>query len=257
MTHSIETNITATNNVVSNDVFELPKLPDLNVHILEGLEQKRKDWEEGAYRKSNMELYGILSECLLFSVTLPSKTAAKARNAELDKFFKLRGYQNKANTPLATKVVRAVFGNIDRRRTNVYSLVIRAALDAKVTPEDLPNWIMAQGGVEEIRRAASKNHVPSAERIELVKTKLEVQQALAVVKSDALSLVAEVDKIGQRCVLLAEQEADGSFSIHKLIYSDGAVNAAMLAVYAEANKEKSEAEATAEAVGDPTYALAA
>lgn len=257
MTHTNQVNITSTNNVVSNDVFELPKLPDLNVHILEGLEQKRKDWEEGAYRKSNMELYGILAECLLYSVTLPSKTAAKARNAELDKFFKLRGYQNKANTPLASKVVRAVFGNIDRRRTNVYSLVIRAALDAKVTPEDLPNWIMAQGGVEEIRLAASKNHVSTAERIELVKTRLDIQEVLAVVKSDALSLVAQTDKTGHRCVLLAEQEADGSFSIQKLIYSDGAVNAAMLSVYAEANKKKSEAEATAEAVGDPAYALAA
>ena len=257
MTHTNEANITATNNVVSNDVIELPKLPDLNVHILEGLEQKRKDWEEGTYRKSNMELYGILADCLHYSAELATKAAAKARNAELDKFYKLRSYQNKANTPLATKVVRAVFGNIDRRRTNVYSLVIRAALQAKVTPENLPNWIMQQGGVEEIRLAASKNHVSSAERIDLVKTHLDVQEVLAVVKSDALSLVTEVDKIGQRCVLLAEQEADGSFSIHKLIYSDGAVNAAMLAVYAEANKEKSEAEAIAEAVGDPAYALAA
>lgn len=257
MTHTNEANITATNNVVSNDVIKQPKAHDLTVQVLEGLEQKRKDWEEGAYRKSNMELYGILADCLHYSADLATKAAAKARNAELEKFYKMRGYQNKANTPLATKVVRAVFGNIDRRRTNVYSLVIRAALDANVTPEDLPNWIMLQGGVEEIRLAASKNHVSTAERIELVKTRLDDQEVLAVVKSDGLSLVAQTDKIGQRCVLLAEQEADGSFSIQKLIYSDGAVNAAMLAVYAEANKEKSEAEAIAEAVGDPAYALAA
>lgn len=253
-----EVTINATNNVVSNDVLQLPKHPVLNIHVLESLEQKRIEWEDGAYRKSNAELYGILADCLSHSLPLNSKAEAKARLKALENFHKARGYAKRENTPLSTKVVRAVFGNIDRRRTSVYSLVIRAALEAKVAPCDLPDWIIAAGGVEEIRLASNPNHVTTSQKVDLVKTSLDAEEdALAVVHSEALSMLADNKKVGQRCVLLAEHDAEGVFSIQKLIYSDGAVNAALLAAYAEVKKQQSDADATAEAVSDSTYALAA
>lgn len=178
-----EVTINATNNVVSNDVLQLPKQPVLNVNILEGLEQKRIEWEDGAYRKSNAELYGILADCLSHSLPLNSKAEAKARLTALDNFHKARGYQKRENMPLSTKVIRAVFGNIDRRRTSVYSLVLRAALQAKVSPCDLPDWIIEAGGVEEIRLASNPDHVTTSQKVDLVKTSLDAEEdVLAVVQ---------------------------------------------------------------------------
>ena len=75
----------------------------------------------------------------------------KKRNAALEAFFKLRGYKYKAETPLVTKVVRAVFGGIDRRRTSTYSLVLRQAIKEKISPLSLAKWIEDKGGIQEIK----------------------------------------------------------------------------------------------------------
>ena len=59
LTNAVET--TVTNKVVLNDVVQTgfdAKKPLLS------LETKRISWEGGTYRTSNLELYGILAECL-------------------------------------------------------------------------------------------------------------------------------------------------------------------------------------------------
>ena len=85
---------TTTSNVVLNDK-PAQTAGNSNVvvnatKLLAGMEAKRISWEQGAYRTSNLELYNVLAECLLFSGELPVGES-KQRSSALEGFFKERG----------------------------------------------------------------------------------------------------------------------------------------------------------------------
>lgn len=204
---------------------------------LGGLEDRRKQWETTVYRTSNQQLYGLLEDCYAYGAELPT-AQAKQRNAELEKFFELRGYAVKKDSPLLTRVVKAVFGNVDRRRISTYSLVLRSAKAAGVAPAGLAQWIEDMGGVQEVKLARSATYVSPKAKAQTAKASLASITDLAVVKSPLLSQKADADFIGAECVLLAEQQADGSFAIKAVVRTGTAVNAALTAVYAEQNKRE-------------------
>jgi hypothetical protein len=105
--------------VVQNDktiaALELPKAPEPVAKSLTDIEAKRQQWETTVYRTSNQQLYAVLADCLEFGKAL-ELGEAKKRSADLEEFFKQRGYFYKKESPLLTRIVKAVFGNIDRRR---------------------------------------------------------------------------------------------------------------------------------------------
>lgn len=212
-------------------VLDLPSYPVLSEHALDALEGKRIAWEVGVYRKSNLELYSILAQCLHYSQPLDSTDAAKKRTAVLDEFCKTRGYNVTNDTPTATKVVRAVFGRVDRRRTSAYSLVIRAALDAKIKPADMSDWIDKYGGVEEIRLGGKGEQLTAAEQVAEAKQVLEAQQPIVVIHAEGLSLQSNPDDAGKTCLLVAEYQANGDYNVKEIVTADSAVNAALVSIY--------------------------
>lgn len=248
-------------NVVQNDTAQKevtkPVFSSNVDKVLKDLESSRQAWEAGAYRTSNLELYGILRDCLAFCGDL-SLSSAKARNKSLEEFYKKRGYKYKKETPLATRIVKAVFGNVDRRRTSTYSLVIRQAQKENISYFDFIDWIEAKGGVQEVRLSQSVTFVSPAEKSEIAKDEFDELEVLGYAKSDALSFLASADYVGDACVLLAEQQADGSFGIKQVMRSAGVVNAAFVALYsklAEAEKAiKKEINAANDANGMPLAA---
>lgn len=199
--------------------------------LLCDLENKRKVWEDTVYRTSNQALYAVLAECLAYGGDLPIEQA-KQRSAALAKFCAERKYVVKKNSPLLTRVVKAVFGNVDRRRISTYSLVLRAAKAENVQPAALAQWIEENGGIQEIKLKQSATFVSPKTKAETAKQGFEKLPELAVVKTDALSQLADADYMGECCVLIAEQQADGSYIIRGLTRSGGAVNAALAAMYA-------------------------
>jgi hypothetical protein len=98
---------------------------------LADMEAKRIAWEQGAYRVSNKEFYALLANCLLFSGELPV-AESKQRSAALETFFKERGYKYKKDSHIISRVVRAMFGDIDRRRISTYVLVLRQAQKSNI-----------------------------------------------------------------------------------------------------------------------------
>lgn len=219
------------NAVVQNDKPVAPPAKSAPL-TLGGLEDRRKQWETTVYRTSNQQLYGLLADCYAYGAELPT-AQAKQRTAELEKFFELRGYAVKKDSPLLTRVVKAVFGNVDRRRLCTYSIVLRAAAAQGIPADDLANWIEREGGIQEIRLARSATYVSPKAKAQTAKASLASITDLAVVKSPLLSQKADADFIGAECVLLAEQQADGSFVIKAVVRTGTAVNAALTAVYAE------------------------
>lgn len=224
--------------VVQNDEITLTPLEVAQplTKVLADLETERVTWEEGVYRTSNQALYAVLAKCLaIASVDTPE--LAKQRNAGLEAFYKLRGYgPAKQGTPPATRVVKAVFGNVDRRRLSTYSLVLREAIKQRVQAAQLAEWIEQNGGIQEIRLSQSATFVKPAVKVAMARQKFDSLPELASVKSEALSQLADADFMGECCVLLAEQAANGSFVVRGFTRAGGAVTAAFAALYAEQKK---------------------
>jgi len=250
LTNAVET--TVINNVVLNDEAQISF--DANQPLL-NLEAKRKNWEGSTYRVCNLELYGILAECLGYAGEL-TFAESKLRNAALEEFFKLRGYKYNAETPIASRVVRAIFGNINRRRVSTYSLVLRQAIKESVSPLSLASWIEEKGGIQEIKLGHSATYVSPRDKASIGKDYFNGKVTVGNAKSELLSHVADAEFMGSTCVLLAEQMPDGSFDIKAVIRASGAVNAAYTALYAQQSKAMEVAKKEVQAANDADGAIA-
>lgn len=219
---------TKTKSVVSNDNYKTQTLT-----TLKNLVSEREKWETTVYRKSNEMLYGILQKCFAVNYAmLGNDKEAKERRAALAEFIEEHGYRFTESTPVITKVVKCVFG-VDRRRVSAYSLVLREAIKQNVTLKDLPKWVEDNGGVEQIRLSKAPNAKTTKQKALAAKKVMAKSDVLAVVKSRELSKKAEADFAGDECVLLATQQADGSFAITGVVRSKGAVNAALVSFYSQ------------------------
>jgi hypothetical protein len=224
--------------VVRNDkpvaALELPKSPQPVAKSLTDIETRRQQWETTAYRTSNQQLYAVLADCLEFGKAL-ELGEAKKRSADLEEFFKQRGYFYKKESPLLTRIVKAVFGNVDRRRISTYSLVLRSAQKEEIAAEKLSEWIEINGGIQEIKLARSDSYVSPKAKAAKAKSTLSALPNLAVAK-DKLAELADASYLGCECLLLAEQQSDGSFHIKALSRSAAAINAALSSLYSEQQK---------------------
>jgi hypothetical protein len=203
--------------------------------VLANLETERITWEQGAFRTSNLALYAVLAKCLAIAQA-DTPELAKQRNAMLEAFYKERDYFYKKDAPAATRVVKAVFGAVDRRRISTYSLVLREAIKQKVLAADLPEWIERKGGIQEIKLSQSVTYVTPKVKAATAKEQFDTLPVLASVKSEALSQLADSDFLSDCCLLIAEQTAEGAFVVRGLTRAGGAVNAAFAALYAEQKK---------------------
>jgi hypothetical protein len=220
-----------------------------NTGVLARIEGERKQWEAGAYKTSNKQLYAILAECLSFAREMDI-AEARQRAKDLEQFFKERGYNYRRESPLMTRVVRAVFGDIDRRRLSTYSLVLREAQKQKVLYLQLADWIDANGGIQEIRLSQSATFVGHGTRVSVGTAELVKRKNLAVVKTAELEALADAQNVGTACVLLAEQQADGSFAVKELLRGGGVVNAALAALYTAGGTAKADKQAEQAAAND-------
>lgn len=223
--------------VVQNDEITLTPLAVAQplTKVLADLETQRVVWEEGVYRTSNLALYALLAHCLAIAQA-DTPELAKQRNAGLEAFYKLRGYSYKKDAPPATRVVKAVFGNVDRRRLSTYSLVLREAIKKRVQATQLAEWIEQNGGIQEIRLSQSATFIKPAVKVEQARQSFDTLPELATVKSEALSQLADGEFMGDCCLLIAEQNAEGAFVVRGFTRAGGAVNAAFAALYAEQKK---------------------
>jgi hypothetical protein len=207
--------------------------------MLSAIEENRKAWQEGPYKTSNRIKYMILEKCRQFCGELPI-SESKMRSKALEEFYKARGYKYKHDAPLATRVVRAVFGLDDRRRVATYSTVIRQAQKENVPYGKMVDWIEGKGGVQEISLSKSSTYVSPSNKAKHSRDTYESLPILHLAKSEALSLQADGSFVGHNCVLLAQQQEDGGFAIRAVIRSDGAVNATFTALYSNLKKSQNE-----------------
>jgi len=244
-----------TTGVLLKDKIEPTSITEGASKSLTNMEASRITWEKGAYRTSNQALYAVLAECLAFCGEL-TIAEAKQRSAALETFYKDRGYKYKKDLPLATRVVRAVFGEINRRRISTYSLVLRQAQKENVGVTDLAQWIEERGGVQEISLGKSATYIKPADKAEIAKNNLKGKTPIGYAKSELLSQSADAQFLGEMCVLLAEQQADGSFGVYAVLRQDGLVKSAFASLYAVGKELTEKAKAEISAANDADGAVA-
>jgi hypothetical protein len=130
-----------------------------------------------------------------------------------------------------TRIVKSVFGEVDRRRVSTYSLVLREAQRQGVLPSKLADWIEERGGIQEVRLSKSATYVSPKSKAELAREKVAAMPNLAVVQTEELTLQADADFVGEECLLLAEQQADGSFCVKYVVRNNAALTAALTSLY--------------------------
>jgi hypothetical protein len=256
LTNAVETS--ATNKVVLNDKQKKARKATIaatSTKLLYAMEESRITWEEGAYRTSNQALYQVLAQCLQFCGEL-SIGDAKARLVSLEKFYKSRNYKYNKTKPLITRVIRAVFGDVDRRRLSTYSIVLRKAQKLNVPYSELAGCIEKEGGVQEIKLGQSETFISMADKAEMAKEHFDSMKPLGTVNSEMLSLTADADFMGDTCVLLAEQNSQGGFDIKVVIRNASVVKAAFAAMYSKQQEVTAEAKRVVDAANDAEAKLA-
>lgn len=202
--------------------------------------QERKLWETGAYRTSNQQLYGILTQCYaLYHAMGQSNDSAKVRRAELKRFCEKNKIKCKADTHGIVKIVKCVFfddaQSVDRRRISTYSLALRCALDKKVAVADLASFIEKHGGVQELRRSKAKKSPSLADRAEHARLAIATAVPMTSLRNDAVSQSIDATEYDQPFVAIVVKRADGQIEIHGVVKSKAAVNAALVTLYPQAD----------------------
>lgn len=243
---------TAANNVVLNNISSIGYSEQVFT-ILDTVANERAQWENNVYRASNNALYAILQKCYALDWQLSNaKVGVKAMREGINSYASKLGYKFKDSTPMLNRIVQCVFGNVHKTRISTYSYVLRAAKKQNKSIEEIPSFIENAGGVQEIRAKKSGTAKTPQEKLAIATDKA-FSEVLAVVSNPELSKLADSNYAETECVLLATQQADGTFAINAVVRAKSAVNAALNAFYGE-NTAKIKADtADAAAANDANY----
>lgn len=172
---------------------------------LQELVAQREHWENGVYKQANAELYAILERCAgIYEQLKDEKAHARAFNALVDEL----GVKFNNGTSLGLKIVRVVFGH-ERDREYAYARVLKVWFDERADAQTLTNFVIERGGVENVRRTASKtqaNKLTADDYRDIAANTLTGEHALAT--------------FGLRDYMLSDSENDTDYVV-ALVHCDG------------------------------------
>lgn len=187
---------------------------------LDAIAKDAKAWEQGAYKTSNDELYGILARCLDIFQQLKGREKLRInQRKELDERLKALDIKVQENTNLATKIVRYVF-RTSKKRTLAYARVIMSADEHRQDGVSLAKWIRDNSGIEEVRRKKKgeftaaelkKMHADAAEQY------LHGSKALVAPFKGIDALKSSSESTSVFTIALIRNDADGNVSV---VYGD-------------------------------------
>jgi hypothetical protein len=153
---------TVVTGVSGNDSSYLTQLNELS--------KIREGFEKNTLNGSNKELYQILSK--IYQIFDDMKKNKSKFDIDFLKYaLKDMNIKFQKNSPLLTILIRYVF-NSDRTRSYNYNRVISSAIQANVSPENLPKFIEEQGGIEECKKTFVRKS-SSLEKEEKINTRIQ------------------------------------------------------------------------------------
>jgi hypothetical protein len=164
-------------------------------------------WETEFYNPTMAKLYGLLSKALAEVLILRGE-GSKAVKA-FTEVLKQKKITCTARTSLELRVVRVVFGISDTtQRANRYATVLKVACERNVSPESFAEWVVEEGGIDELRRSMTKKPQPDYEK--LAADFYEAVPAMADIELSGASF-SQFDDSEFR-LLVVRKNSDSSFS---------------------------------------------
>ena len=199
---------------------------------LDALSVRRQKWETTDYAKANVGLYALLAECLdVFGNRFikGSEEERKELRASLMERLVADGIRVVKTSTTLTMFVRFVF-NSDRKRAQGYSYVLSAAVSHEVTAAGFADWVVAQGGLEEIKRKMVKSEQAKARQLAVETATTSVKGDLELNTLQPLAHVGIKNVSGTYAVLLAKPNVNGGVDIIGSLSeaNDALVNALIL-----------------------------
>ena len=189
----------------------------VNTHLSE-LEERRIAIDGGVMLRANQALYQLLADCLALANLTSQYDPNQVRAQAIDAFLDARQLKSGKEEPLFSKVITAVFGNVHRSRISSYRTALKAASAAGIEAAELPSWIEAQGGIQEIRLAAAgSGREQVSEMASLAHDYLLDQGSVFALQSDELSKQTSIESNGKEVVLVATKKHNGTFMVHAVI----------------------------------------
>lgn len=200
------------------------------VQSLDALSLARENWEQTAFKKANEGLYDLLAQCLgVFKSKFieAKKDDQKTLRSELISRLNEMKIKTQMNSPTLSLFVRFVFCS-DRKRAHGYSYVLNAAISHDINASQLPQWIMDQGGIEEIKRKMVQSTEAKARQEKRKKAKETAEQLIVEAQVNPLATVT-IDGFmpQQRNIMLAVADVNGNFNVTYVLteVSDSLYNA--------------------------------
>ena len=208
-----------TANAVKNTIFT-PSAADstfsnTTVQLLDGLVDRRKQWEGSDYKKANEGLYSLLAECLsVFNekFLLADANGQKTLRIDLSQNLKAGGVKVQRTTPTLTMFVRYVFGS-DRKRAHGYAYVLKAAISNGVNASALSEYIVQEGGIEEVKRKMVVKEETLAKRAAVDAAKAAVIAAIEQAIVSPLAKLSMKGVAGEYALMLAKPMPNGTVDI--------------------------------------------
>ena len=124
---------------------------------LEDLILERKNWEEVEYFVSNEKKYSILTRCYsIFQSLKGTSDEARLARKSFNRFIVSKGFKQFESDHLMTQVIIVVFGG-KSRRTSKYSRALRVAADDNTPVNELTDYIIKLGGLDEVIRSKNED----------------------------------------------------------------------------------------------------
>jgi hypothetical protein len=227
------------------------------VQSLDGLLARRQQWEATDYKKANDGLYALLADCLaLFNQQFMAAdiTGQKALRQDLTAKLKAGDVKVQKTSPTLTMFVRYVFGS-DRKRAQGYAYVLKAAISNGIAAKDLADYIIAEGGIEQVKRKMVMKEETIARRAAVDAAKVSVKAAAELASLTPLATVPLAGVTGDYVVLLAQPTPDGMVNIISVL-SD-VKDTLVETLFAQMAKKKVEDDAAGATVGNEASDLMA
>jgi hypothetical protein len=247
-----------------------PKTVKAAITKLKRMAAESEAWANKELAASHRRLYSILTDCYAYYLTMKTAEDKDIRD-NMRRALKDYITTNNLDIPESandmTRIVKSIFG-VDRRRASAYSIALRAALMAggvdtngrhkPIAATALADWLMNNGGVEEIRLGNKTGGMTPKLRAEKAAEVLKTTTLMAF-KPDPRTMPFGVDDIDRAMLLIVTYRPTGELEVSSVVKTKGAVDAAMAAYYS-AEKKNIEANAakakTAEQQRDSATALA-
>ena len=202
------------------------------VQQLDVLSVRRKEWEATHYKKSNDGLYELIGGCVgVFTERFVKGTEAdqKALRISLIQRLQADGIRIVKSSTTLTMLARFVF-NSDRKRAQGYSYVIAAAVSQGIQVADFAEWIVKQGGIEEVKRIMVKSEKSKIKQIAIEAATAVVKGSLELNALQPLAHVGIAGLSGNYAVLLVKPDVNGGADIVGSLsdINDSLVNALIL-----------------------------